>query len=290
MRIFLLFLLFFVTIDIYRRFNASTHLFHCRQLQAPKRLRLMDNEQFRCIFPTHYKNTQRARQQQQQQLKCETETESIKGKDRSRNKEREPKTEGKRNYDLASSAHEAKLMQPGDEKLQLAAARSYTHTLAHRHTSTPSLSLTYTTFQCVLNTLTLAVALSLTLSVSFGAQANSTKCSDQKQQHCERVAIAFCLPLLLAGRAAHNWAPDANVTEPQLRLGRSAAAAAAAAVESSDDASLSARTCDCNCYCMCIIGFNGLTGLLLLLLLLMPVLSCMRRWYSQRAHTLWKIL
>lgn len=137
MRIFLLFLLFFVTIDIYRRFNASTHLFHCRQLQAPKRLRLMDNEQFRCIFPTHYKNTQRARQQQQQQLKCETETESIKGKDRSRNKEREPKTEGKRNCDLASSAHEAKLMQPGDEKLQLAAARSYTHT--HSHTGTQAL-------------------------------------------------------------------------------------------------------------------------------------------------------
>lgn len=43
----------FLTIDIYRRFYASTHLFHCRQLQAPKRLRLMDNEQFRCIFPTH---------------------------------------------------------------------------------------------------------------------------------------------------------------------------------------------------------------------------------------------
>lgn len=286
MRIFLLFLLFFVTIDIYRRFNASTHLFHCRQLQAPKRLRLMDNEQFRCIFPTHYKNTQRARQQQQQQLKCETETESIKGKDRSRNKEREPKTEGKRNCDLASSAHEAKLMQPGDEKLQLAAARSYTHT--HSHTGTQALprSPSRTRRSSVFSTHSLSQWRSLSHSLSFGAQANSTKCSDQKQQHCERVAIAFCLPLLLAGRAAHNWAPGANVTEPQPRLGRSAAAAA---VESSDDASLSARTCDCNYCCMCRIGFNGLTGLLLLLLL-MPVLSCMRRGYSQRAHTLWKIL
>lgn len=126
----------------------------CRQLQAPKHLRLMD-KQFRCIFPTHWTHsattttTITMRNGNRNQIK----------QNRSRCRKRGTRTANKKQakFDVTSSANEAKLMQPGVEKLQLAAA-SITHT--HRHANTPSLSLTYTTTR-VFSTFTHSLILSL---------------------------------------------------------------------------------------------------------------------------------
>lgn len=52
------------------------------------------------------------------------------------NVRRESKTRRQAKFDVTGSAHEAKLMQPGDEKLQLAAVAAAAGSLDHTHTKT----------------------------------------------------------------------------------------------------------------------------------------------------------
>lgn len=108
------------------------------------------------------------------------------------NVRRESKTRRQAKFDVTSSAHEAKLMQPGDEKLQLAAVAAAAGSLDHTHTHTGMQTLPRSPSRTrVFSTLTQALSLSLSVAValSVGAQANSkrkvlTKTTTSRREQC----------------------------------------------------------------------------------------------------------